>query len=288
MHARRPIIFLHLTKTGGITLRSIIKRQLPQNARWYSIKAGTDKSIERFKQLSQRERDGIAFLSGHMPFGLHEFFSSPSDYVTLLRNPVDVVLSGYFYALYRPTHGFHASAQRMTLREYVTSGLNAVVNHQTRLISGGFGMRHVAAGVLSPDALKVAKEHLQQFSVVGITERFDETLLITKKKFRFGSVYYRRKQETKMRPHTSDIPQDVLDLIRSNNKLDMELWSFAGQILDEEIRAYGSLFKLDLTLFKNINHLYQAVGAMKEAAQSSFAKFLPAVVKRGIRRVIER
>ncbi len=79
----RGLIFLHIPKTAGTTLRTIIDRQYPRHVICYFHLYPKDRS-EFFAMSDQRRRE-LRVLQGHIEFGFHRYISVPVDYITLLR-----------------------------------------------------------------------------------------------------------------------------------------------------------------------------------------------------------
>src|SRR5438874_1730089 len=94
------LLFLHIPKTGGSTLSKILERQYPR-AQTLTL---DDQKIAQFKTLPVAERGRYCLVKGHLHFGLHHFIPRPSTYITLLREPVERVLSFYHYARSTPDH----------------------------------------------------------------------------------------------------------------------------------------------------------------------------------------
>src|SRR5437879_12837060 len=100
----RTVIFIHIPKTAGITLRYIIEAQYEH--------AGHDKidgeriaeSVAEFRRLPESEKQNVRVLTGHMPFGLHEAMPQRCHYVTLLRDPTERTISHYYFVFREPTH----------------------------------------------------------------------------------------------------------------------------------------------------------------------------------------
>src|SRR5690606_18742995 len=119
-------------------------------------------------------------IKGHMPFGVHEYLPNESTYITMLRDPVERVISHYDYVLRRTTHHLRARIieSNMDLEAYVTSGItHEMDNGQVRLLSGHdddlpFG---ACSELHLQQALRNLREH---FSVVGLAERFDHSILL--------------------------------------------------------------------------------------------------------------
>ena len=129
-------------------------------------------------------------------------------------------------------------------------------------MSGELSTDFAPAMPIAPDALDRAKQNLRNnFKVVGVTERFDETLVVMKKTFGWGDVFYLRANTTLAKKRAGVISPEIRDIILKNNELDFELWKFAGTLLDRSLANYGSSFKDDLRRFRRTNALYQAAKA---------------------------
>ena len=107
----KSVIFLHIPKVGGSTISKIIERQYrPRNifhVRDNSSQKRIQNCVDEFKVLPVAEKERIKVLMGHMGFGLHNFLPQPSVYFTLLRDPVERVIS-YYYFILRPQQNIPA------------------------------------------------------------------------------------------------------------------------------------------------------------------------------------
>jgi hypothetical protein len=116
--ARRvKILFVHIPKTAGISIYRGIERAY-----------GMDKCI-RFAQLTERDKyramsdEEVAhydLLSGHFPFSIFaEKDISQFRAVALVRDPVDRLLSEYFYVRGWPEHPMHEQYSALSLDEFL-------------------------------------------------------------------------------------------------------------------------------------------------------------------------
>jgi Sulfotransferase family len=244
----RPLIFLHIPKTAGTTLRAIVNRQYPGN----SILWGSGFELrELLRTLPEHRKRAIRVLQGHMPFGLHAYLPDPAQYITMLRDPIDRTISTYYFIKRRPRNRLHKQVvdMNMSLRDFVRSGVAPrASNQQTRAISG---LRDTDVSIRDLD---LAKRNLAMyFCAVGITEQFDESIVMFKRVLGWHDIQYTRRNVTKDRPCTSELPHSTLKLIEKHNIFDMELYEFAKKKFDDVLREQDSMFWNEVCNLRRLN-----------------------------------
>jgi len=252
----QTIIFLHIPKTAGTTLHRIIERHYPQE-RIFSLGAIAQKSIREFKTLNPARRARIRVLKGHMGFGLHEFIPGPSAYFTLLREPIERVISFYYFVHRNHEHYLYDFVQSddIGLKEFTENRATPMIdNGQTRMLSGVW--LEVGFGECTREMLNQAKRNLREsFAVVGLMEKFDETLLLLKQAFDWKNLFYTKQNVTTDRPQKDDLPPDTLDALSNVNRLDIELYRYATMLFEEQVRQQGPSFIKEVKAFQLANHL---------------------------------
>ena len=247
------VIFLHIHKTAGTTLHRVIERQYQPEQIWTLDDQHT---LDDLLRLSVAQRAQIQMLRGHMIFGLHEYMPGPSSYFTLLREPVERVIS-FFYFIRRNPHHYHfapITSGNLTLKEFLELRQNNMMdNGQTRMLAGA-QQYECPVGECTPDLLEAAKRNLSEsFSVVGLMERFDETLLLLRQAYGWRNVRYVRQNVTGSRPLKADLPPATLDLVAECNQLDLELYEYASTLFDEQVQEQGPGFARQVRLFQTVN-----------------------------------
>ena len=223
------VIFLHIGKTAGTTLRSVLRRQF-RRSQIMTVRARRrprHETLADFAQLPEHERARPRLIMGHTVFGLHELVPRPACYVTMVREPVSLVLSQYAFVQRTPGHRHHDAVRGMSLTRYIESGLSVEMdNSQTRAIAGDVDTPY---GECSPEMLDAAKANLDRwFAVTGMTERFDESLLLMQRAFGWSNVCYVRANVARSRPAAT--PAE-LRLIERMNGLDLSLYEHvAGRV----------------------------------------------------------
>ncbi|MEM8722327.1 MAG: sulfotransferase family 2 domain-containing protein [Cyanobacteria bacterium P01_G01_bin.39] len=252
------VIFLHIPKAAGTTLRDILYRRYEKGHIYELDGQNFVQSIEDFKQLPAKEKDEIRLLMGHMYFGLHEYLSSPSTYITMLRNPVKKVISYYHFISRKSNHPDYEliKSQDISLKSYCAMNRANMTNAQTRFLAG----EDFSNVNNESKMLEQAKKNLQEhFSVVGITERFDETLILMKQKLGWDSYpyYYRRNTNRNIGYAQLQISEDTLATIREYNQLDIELYEYANELFERDLSVNNnSKLKREASRFSFLNGIY--------------------------------
>lgn len=257
--ANETLIFLHLPKAGGMTLHGILERRYPRKQIYTIDGAHPARSVEQFQALPQAERARFRLVKGHLPFGLHHAVPNPSTYITFLRNPVERVISQYYYAKSRPEHYLYArlNSAGMSLYEYAARRLTPESSNQQTSILAGIQKRTWQMPITS-ETLALAKQNLQtHFRVVGLTEQFDTSLLLLQRAFGWSTPLYLRENVTADKPEAAQIDPRARALLTELNALDMELYAFARQLFTAQEQAYGSTLQTDLARFRQRNARYQ-------------------------------
>lgn len=257
------LIFLHIHKTAGTTLDRVVSRQYKAD----TIFRFTDpeKSIIEYGRMPEKDRRKYKLITGHMAAAGHSAFvdpvhnhiPSPCIYITLLRDPVSRVISQYYHVLRHPNVSWYGRVQGMSLRDFVRNKLTPDLdNGQTRVLctQQGNSSDVRAFGQCSVDMLEGAKRNLmERFAVVGLTERFDETLVLLQRTFGWRNIFYLRQNVSTNRPRRLDVPGDVKEAILECNELDIQLYRFAAEVFQQQIDKDAASFERDLKRFKILN-----------------------------------
>jgi hypothetical protein len=235
----RSIIYVHLPKCGGTTLNRIIEWEYPP-FKVFSIDPSFFRwSHQRLLQWPRERLARIKVFKGHMPFGLHKRLSQPATYITVLRDPIDRAISQYYFPLTHRLQPRHRVVKNLTLEQYVP--ITPYKNVQTKLLSGLDHGYDFVAGECSARELELAKKNLAtSFSLVGITERFDESLALAKIEFGWRIQQYADFNVTRHRPKKDQIPASTRELIIEHNRFDVELYDYAVKLFDERVKRHAA------------------------------------------------
>ncbi|BDG70334.1 sulfotransferase family 2 domain-containing protein [Roseomonas fluvialis] len=184
----RKLVFLHLPKTGGTTLHHHFSAHF----------APEEICPERFSNLHDLPReqlDRYRYFCGHFNFDQVRLIPGPLFLVTVLRDPVERLMSSYLYwkrhtaeAVARPGMEGPALARSAPLAEFLRNPhhqvQDSVNNTMTRYlagqvtVNGDLTYRYFAGGAALPvtelEVLHRALGNLLAIDVVGLTSNLHE------------------------------------------------------------------------------------------------------------------
>jgi hypothetical protein len=277
----RAVVFLHIGKTAGSTLHRILRRHYPAELT-YVIPTGAraerigspretggagrsrtprEKSLERFAALPAERRAQLRLVLGHTVFGIHELLPGPATYLTLLRDPLRLVPSQYRYISQTRGHRLHDAVGRMTLAEYVRSGVSINANNsQTRAVAGDLD---TPFGSCDEELLLRAQRNIEQhFAVVGLTERFDDSLLLMRQAFGWTRLHYVRAKVSRG-PAQAPLSDDERAAILELNELDVRLYRWAAERFEQALAALPDLDAERRRLARR-NAVYRPLGTLSQ------------------------
>jgi hypothetical protein len=248
---KETIIFLHIPKTAGTTLDQIIYRHYPFN-KVYQTGSIAQQGVRDYINMNKAAQANYRILKGHLNFGIHQHVPNQWAYFTFLREPIDRTISHFYFIAQNKNHTLYnlIQEQKMGIKEYLEAGLDPMLfNAHTRLLSGVWDNN--PAGTCTTDDLRMAKENLKaHIKVIGLTERFDESLLLLRQAFGWHSIYYIPQNVTSNRPKKDELDQETLMAIENANELDLELYEYALPLFEEQIERYGPDFTRDFLRFR--------------------------------------
>lgn len=268
------IIFLHIHKTGGLTLQRILRQKYAPNTaqRGYRFLRNTLSSNEHevysdLESCLKAKKAEDLYFAGHINFGVHELLPKPYTYITILREPVSRLISLYYYSVKETNSYYHSVAKKYSCLEdfLLHSNLLELDNGQLRFIYGGgkdYFINRTPFGECTGAMLEQAKKNIEDnFSLVGIMERYDESMLLLKKILNWNNCFYLRRNTNKTDTSYKNIDSKILDKLARRNSLDIQLYEFAKKRLENQIQILTIDFEEELYQFKKMNSLYNNYAA---------------------------
>ncbi|OIJ18538.1 hypothetical protein BKP45_19025 [Anaerobacillus alkalidiazotrophicus] len=230
------LIFLHIPKTGGTTLRKIVEAQYkPNEIITFSNREFLD---EKIRYMPSKELDRIKCLQGHSQFGIHSYIQKSFKYITFLRDPIESMISLYYYVRNNPKQPMYKIALDNSLEEFID-----IVEHNR--------FTWYLSGTSSVDIEK-AKENLNNFHMVGITEMYEESLFLMMKSLNWKNIRYKKRNVNSNRPSSRLVPPKIINKISEKNQLDLNIYYHAKKSLQKRIDLLDQATKVELKKFQKI------------------------------------
>jgi len=253
MRKQETLFFLHLPKAGGTTLYHIINRNHLSNSIFHIEATDLEKSLKAYSELSKKEKDDLKCIKGHFPFGIHQKLGKAPKYFTMLRNPVERIISHYYYVRNNRNHYLYEQVKEgnISLYDYVASDIShELENGQTKLIAGDESVK------CDQELYEEAKFILNKYFIaVGILEYFNLSLILYKKKLGWKRINYKKRNVTRSKPSLEEIDEKTINIIEEKNKFDIYLYDYVEKLFWKNIYE-ENINKTDLKIFEIKNNLY--------------------------------
>lgn len=223
-----PAVFLHMQKTAGTSIIDVVLPYYGKSTVRYAD----------YRGLSSESLMNVSFVSGHFGYEFAQPLIRSRYSFTFLRDPIDRILSLYYYCRTRDPNQFpiYRWAQELNLTDFLRAGwqqdklLPYIWNHQTWQLACGWaspsGRRIIEYDEVA--LLDLAIAHLDEFSQVGFTESFDEDCRTILSDLRIPVPRtIRVGNPTPSRPSLQGISPGDLELLHALTRLDRALYQQA-------------------------------------------------------------
>lgn len=268
------LVFLRIPKTAGITLETIFDRCLSgavfhghvPTATSALLIRSTDAIGELFHRLSPDERKAVRCLVDvHVSIDIATLFDRPVRFFTILRHPVDRVISSFYYIRTKSHVVSYPFIKDLSFEEYLDSGIGLDSdNHQVRVLSGCPELdapwdpqgRPIVAPPVERRHLEMAKRNIEErFIVAAGLEQFTALIWFFKRLYGWPlhRVLFRRHNADTGRPLLERVSAATRERLAEMNRYDMELYEWVRERFEQQIRPLEPGFSREVRRFEMLN-----------------------------------
>ena len=236
----KPALFVHIQKTAGTSIILEAHKHYGQ-----SIVSHGDCWGKNYQDLK-----GIAFISGHVGYDFARPLFRDRFSFTFLRNPIDRVISMYYFCKSQKSSGFkiYEKANNLSFIEFLKAGFHDplikknIWNNQVWQLAHGYA--HLDGRTIDDftesELLYLAKANLKSFSYIGLTETFDEDAKKIFAKLNIDVDKFPVVNMTNAKPSVCNIPKEALDMLNHLTKLDSILYAHVLEMRNDFL-SHGML-----------------------------------------------
>jgi len=266
------ICYIHIERAGGTTFNSILRNNYPFYivlTPW-ELWTNEEKSFIKSNQLKLIQKL-IPFLKGigghtiRYNENLGKILNEDIFYITFLRNPINRFISHYYYQKY--TMG-------------IPWNIDDFINERrfSNFMTKRFGL---------DDDLDKAISTIEKINFVGITDLFDESLIILKNLLnsKFDIFYEKKNTYFQLNHKKESFSNQVMSNILEVNEKDLILYKYALEKFKKKVFSYGDDFGEKLRIFKdkNQNYRYNRLRKNYILAINIYSKFIQRIINLSIR-----
>jgi len=246
------LLFMHIPKTGGTTLFDVLGRKYKKEQTLVLNTFRYKHELEeKVMNNSKYIENNIELIRGHFYYGIHEHINRKCIYFTLLRNPLERLVSLYQYLKNHelPEIAGVIREKNLSFDEYITSKQQYVkFNMQTKIIAGINEDRPINKNDYDLSINNIENN----ICFAGTIEMYDESLMLLFNKLRMSNPYYIKKNISN---DNIVISKKTIEYIDENEKYDIMLHKHVQNKLLRELNINGKMHG-KIARFKIVNKVY--------------------------------
>jgi len=242
--AREPLFFMHIPKTGGMSMRLYLSGQYRAEdvcpaARWQDI-LGHEDALKTY-----------GLVQGHFRYNLRELLPHGPRMLVMLREPLRRTLSALRHLQRDPSfHRDHELAKNLTLSELLRHPglMRNQHNVQARFLCASRPAAQVSADLVraqatnapvdagdgeAPPKLQLAQDRLASVDFVGLTEDIGAVLsgMARAMNYHPPTHFPRINEDPERGDPLADLSPEDLEILRLHNDVDLPLYEFADRLI---------------------------------------------------------
>ena len=222
---KKQFYFLHIPKTAGTTFALLLARLYRRQKKisFYPVK-----NRQSLKPYTSEQMNGYDLFYGHYPFDANLKPERGIEYFTFLREPRELMLSAYKF-LKGGNHPIKKiKGKNYSLNDFLTQGiLKNFDNVMVRFLSGNLGKGYLE--ITEADMQTAIKNFDAHFHIFGLTEYFDESLVLLSDYMNWEPLFYARENKSAYTIDPKELDEATEKLIVQCTRFDEIVYKHAQE-----------------------------------------------------------
>ena len=226
------ILFNHIPKTGGTTLRILLNKVYGTENVFFPNSKDLTGSYKKYAEFSSKKKSSYKVIAGHATY-YYANLTNIQYRITILREPLSLFLSQYQYLKTSSNSIFRDDIKQLDgIEEYIEfAKINGQDNLMTRYLSESVNWL-LGLDPVIPDMdtegdklLEKAKENLTNYAMIMDLSAFDDDVFTLKEKLNWKHVPFYKRANKSGKP-TVKYPEYLIKKLSHMLRYDLELYRY--------------------------------------------------------------
>lgn len=230
----KRILFHHIPKCGGSTIQSYLRKHYPQKVIFLTDGFTPMQSVKYFKFLPEAGRHSYYLIAGHRTHELLNYVHPETIKLVCFRDPVDRIISHYFYVKQNKNHYLHDRVVKseIKLKDYASLSLSGELRNLYTTYFSGFSIQEAE---LKPElsVYLAAKTILEQYNIIGFQDNLPELVKKIRNLAHLNQPFINQFiNKSASRPRLKEIDENAKKEIAKVNFMDIQLYKLLKDYLE--------------------------------------------------------
>ncbi|WP_088547249.1 sulfotransferase family 2 domain-containing protein [Paenibacillus aquistagni] len=238
------LVFVHIPKTGGVSLFTYLSPHFKKEEIAVFTPIVPKHDILDIVHMCNAPNSNIRFIEGHLPYGIHRHLNRPCEYITFVRDPIEQLLSMYFFIRRNEEMPLHDEVNQITFQQFLMHPDWKELNNNPQCrylgLTQTFGesvsdpSNWWSPGSTFRNTYLVKQFLREQYRFIGITEYMDVSIKELARMFKWAApADIPHENRAHKRYSRSQLSPETHSLIRERCSLDLKLYEYALQLFYE-------------------------------------------------------